>query len=251
MYFNALDAGMTRPLNFAASFVRYGMQRFSSATSNLSKVRYIVLVHTQTSGMRRHKSLSITRLGLIFVWAGAILFLGPGCDPETATDREPAGANADADHDAAGKKTAASKQAAAVFDASFHKLEDWNQMQSLSKWRGQYLVLNFWATWCKSCHHEVPELNKLYNQFKDKNTVVVGLAVDNADKVKDYAAKYGVDYPILVGGNEALELSKKMGNKVVGLPFTIMITPQGEVVETILGATEKGTLPKVLTPHLM
>jgi hypothetical protein len=79
----------------------------------------------------------------------------------------------------------------------------------------------------------------------------VGLAIDNADKVKDYIKQYGVDYPILVGGDEAMELSKKMGNKVGGLPFTIMITPQGEVVEKILGATKKGTLPKVLEPHIV
>lgn len=199
--------------------------------------------------MKRPQTSSIARLALIFVWAGSILLLAQGCDPETATDsssQTPAGAEKNT-----GSQPSESRQrAAAVFDASFHKLEDWNQMQSLSKWKGKYLVLNFWATWCKSCQHEVPELNKLYNQFKDKNTVVVGLAVDNADKVKDYIEKYGVDYPILVGGNEALELSKKMGNKVVGLPFTIMITPEGEVVETILGATKKGTLPKVLTPHL-
>jgi peroxiredoxin len=93
-------------------------------------------------------------------------------------------------------------------------------------------------------------LNKLYNQFKDSGAVVVGLAIDNADKVKDYTEKYGVDYPVLVGGDEAMELSKKMGNAVGGLPYTIMITPQGEVVETILGSTEKGTLPRVLTPYL-
>lgn len=183
--------------------------------------------------MENHKASCVIRLGSLSVFAGAIFFLISACDSDTPS--EPA---------------AKSQQAAPVFDASFHKLENWNEMQSLSEWKGKYLVLNFWATWCKSCHHEVPELNKLYNQFKDKNTVVVGVAVDNADKVADYVEQYSVDYPVLVGGDEALQLSKKLGNKVQGLPFTIMITPQGEVVETILGATEKGTLPKVLTPHL-
>ena len=197
--------------------------------------------------MNRHQSSSLARLALVFFWAGTILLLAQGCGPETSTNSTPA----DGEKNTSGQPSASRQPAAAVFDASFHKLEDWSQMQSLSKWKGQYLVLNFWATWCKSCQHEVPELNKLYNQFKDKNAVVVGLAVDNADKVNDYIEQYGVDYPILVGGNEALELSKKMGNKVVGLPFTIMITPQGEMVETILGSTKKGTLPGILTPHLM
>jgi thiol-disulfide isomerase/thioredoxin len=191
--------------------------------------------------MKIWKELRIVLVRLV-VSSGAILFSTTGCDLDAPTDSAPANATSE--------QFKPSQQAAALFESSFHKLEDWNQMQSLSKWRGKYLVLNFWATWCKSCHHEVPELNKLYNRFKDKNTAVVGLAIDNADKVRDYVGQYDVDYPILVGSDEALALSKKMGNKIEGLPFTIMITPQGKVVETILGSTKPGTLPKVLTPHL-
>lgn len=218
--------------------------------------------------MQNDTARDALRLGLLFTLAGSFLLLAPGCEtetssehasPATATNRaEPAHAEAPAKkrtdpaaNDAAKPASAQAPQdASPVFKTSFHKLENWNEMQPLSKWKGKYLVLNFWATWCKSCQHEVPELNRLYNRFKDQNTVVVGLAIDNADKVKEYVAQYGVDYPILVGGDEALALAKKMGNEIEGLPFTIMITPQGEVVETILGATEKGTLPRVLTPHL-
>jgi thiol-disulfide isomerase/thioredoxin len=197
--------------------------------------------------MKKRKARYAMRVSLRSILAGSMILLGAGCDSETTSE---SGAQAPKSTAADSRQAKPTQQAAAVFDAKFHKLENWNQMQPLSKWKGKYLVLNFWATWCKSCHHEVPALNKLYNQFKDKNTVVVGLAVDNADKVKDYVEQYSVDYPVLVGGDEALQLSKKMGNEIEGLPFTIMITPQGEVVETILGATEKGTLPRVLTPHL-
>jgi thiol-disulfide isomerase/thioredoxin len=182
--------------------------------------------------IRNAPSFALRKLLLV----GAILLLASGCNSGDKTNSG---------------QVKPHPQATAVFQSRFHKLDNWNELQPLSKWKGEYLVLNFWATWCKSCQHEVPELNKLYNQFKDKNTVVVGLAIDNADKVKDYIKQYGVDYPILVGGDEAMELSKKMGNKVGGLPFTIMITPQGEVVEKILGATKKGTLPKVLEPHIV
>jgi thiol-disulfide isomerase/thioredoxin len=197
--------------------------------------------------MKKHKALYAMRVSLLSILAGSMILLGAGCNSERISESGTQAAKRTAGDS---RQAKSSQQAAAVFDAQFHKLKNWNQMQPLSKWKGKYLVLNFWATWCKSCHHEVPELNKLYNQFKGKNTVVVGLAVDNADKVKDYVEQYSVDYPVLVGGDEALQLSKKMGNEIEGLPFTVMITPQGEVVETILGATEKGTLPKVLTPHL-
>jgi thiol-disulfide isomerase/thioredoxin len=210
-------------------------------------MRYILINQAWMPWMRSRKPVTVTHKNLLASFAGAILFLVQGCDSETPATGERSQL---AERGSAKTTATETGQATAVYAASFHKLEDWNTMQPLSKWKGKHLVLNFWATWCKSCQHEVPELNKLYNQFKDSGAVVVGLAIDNADKVKDYTEKYGVDYPILVGGDEAMELSKKMGNAVGGLPYTIMITPQGEVVETILGSTEKGTLPRVLTPYL-
>jgi thiol-disulfide isomerase/thioredoxin len=204
--------------------------------------------------MKVCQSPHIAQVSLLSILAGAILLPVQGCDSDTPVTRERTQraqhATLASDRPTSSAETKPSAQASPVFNSSFHKLEDWNTMQPLSKWKGKHLVLNFWATWCTSCQHEVPELNKLYHQFKENNAMVVGLAIDNADKVQEYVEKHSVDYPILVGGDEALKLSKKMGNAVGGLPYTIMITPQGEVVETILGSTERGTLPRVLTPYL-
>lgn len=135
-----------------------------------------------------------------------------------------------------------------VFKASFRDLK-W-KVQPLRQWQGKYLVLYFWATWCKPCRHEVPELITLYKGFGARNAVVVGIAVDNADKVAAFAKQYGINYPLLVGGDEAMELSKKMGNHIGGLPYTIVIDPRGRVLQTLLGETKEGTLTSILSPLL-
>ncbi len=125
--------------------------------------------------------------------------------------------------------------------------KDFNrQLQPLSQWKDDFLVVYFWATWCKSCRAEVPELIALHNKYKDKGVAVVGISIDNTDKVKAFAKEYQIPYPLLIGSQDAMDLSKKMGNKVGGLPFTIMVNSRGEVVKTILGELPHGQLEEIL-----
>ena len=131
-----------------------------------------------------------------------------------------------------------------VYAASF---KDFNRnMQPLSQWKGKTLLVYFWATWCKPCLSEIPQLVSLYDTYRSKNVVIVGVAIDQADKVEKFTKEHRITYPIVYGGNEAVELSKKMGNKVGGLPFMIVIDAKGQVVETILGETPKGKLEQIL-----
>ncbi|MGI9045863.1 MAG: TlpA family protein disulfide reductase [Burkholderiales bacterium] len=134
--------------------------------------------------------------------------------------------------------------AAPVYAAAF---KDFNrQLQPLSQWKDDFLVVYFWATWCKSCRAEVPELIALHNKYKDKGVAVVGISIDNTDKVKAFAREYQIPYPLLIGSQDAMDFSKKMGNKVGGLPFTIMVNSRGEVVKTILGELPHGQLEEIL-----
>ena len=131
-----------------------------------------------------------------------------------------------------------------VYAASF---KDFNRnMQPLGQWKGKTLVVYFWATWCKPCLSEIPQLVSLYDTYRSKNVVIVGVAIDQADKVEKFTKEHRVTYPIVYGGNEAVSLSKQMGNKVGGLPFLIVIDAKGEVVETILGEIPKGKLEQIL-----
>ena len=131
-----------------------------------------------------------------------------------------------------------------VYAASF---KDFNRnMQPLGQWKGKTLVVYFWATWCKPCLSEIPELVLLYDKYRSKNVMIVGVAIDQADKVEKFTKEHRITYPIVYGGTEAVELSKKMGNKIGGLPFSIVIDAKGQVVETILGEMPKGKLEQIL-----
>ncbi len=68
-----------------------------------------------------------------------------------------------------------------------------------------------------------------------KGLQFVGIAVDDALKVRQFAKEIGLNYPSLIGGYGAMELSKTLGNTVMALPFTIVIGPKGNVVHTQLG----------------
>jgi len=138
--------------------------------------------------------------------------------------------------------------AASLYAASFKDFD--RKMQPLAQYQGKTMVLYFWATWCKSCVAEVPELKSVHMKYRDRNTAVVGIAVDNADKVQKFVKDHGIEYPMYIGGNEAIDLSKKLGNTVGGLPFVVFVDAKGNIIDRILGETPKGKLESVLKAHL-
>jgi thiol-disulfide isomerase/thioredoxin len=107
--------------------------------------------------------------------------------------------------------------------------------QRLEQWKGKVLFVNFWATWCAPCREEMPEFIKAQREFGARGLQFVGIAVDDADKVRQFAAEIGLNYPALLGGYGAIELSRTLGNRVGALPFTIIIDRAGRVVHTQLG----------------
>ncbi len=142
--------------------------------------------------------------------------------------------------------TAADTPAEAVWASSFKDLTD--TVQPLSQYKGKTAVIYFFATWCVPCHLETPKLVKLYDTFKQNDMVVIGIALDNADKVRAFSKKYGVDYPVVYGGREAVQLGRDLGNDLGAIPFTVVIDKAGRVVETIKGDTPEGKLESVLRP---
>ena len=83
-----------------------------------------------------------------------------------------------------------------------------------------------------------------------KGLQFVGIAVDDADKVRRFAKEIGLNYPALIGGYGAMELSKTLGNSVMALPFTIVIGPQGNVVLTQLGPVREAQLERLVADFL-
>lgn len=109
------------------------------------------------------------------------------------------------------------------------------QVQALAQWQGKALVVNFWATWCAPCVEEMPELAQLHSELAPQNIHVLGIGIDSASNIKQFAAKYHINYPLYVGGISSTEISRKLGNPTGGLPFTVLIDAKGVIKKTYLG----------------
>jgi thiol-disulfide isomerase/thioredoxin len=118
--------------------------------------------------------------------------------------------------------------------------------QAIAQWKGKVLIVNFWATWCAPCREEMPMFMRLQAEQGAKGIQFVGIAVDNADKVRDYAADLKLNYPTLIGGFGAMELSKTLGNSIMALPFTVIIDRAGKVAHTQLGPLKEEQLRSIL-----
>jgi len=118
--------------------------------------------------------------------------------------------------------------------------------QRLEQWRGKVVVVNFWATWCAPCREEMPLFVRVQNELGGRGVQFVGIAVDQVEKVKPFARELGLNYPTLIGGYGAMELSRTLGNTVMALPFTVVIDRQGNIAYEQLGVIKPEALRRTL-----
>jgi thiol-disulfide isomerase/thioredoxin len=122
---------------------------------------------------------------------------------------------------------------------------------ALDEWHGKLLLVNFWATWCTPCLAEIPELLKLEKQYGGRGFQIVGPAVDDPDAVRGMVGQLHIDYPVLLGSPDALiGTMEKLGNSQGALPYSLLVSPEGMVVERQLGAFDKGELAALIEKHL-
>jgi thiol-disulfide isomerase/thioredoxin len=122
--------------------------------------------------------------------------------------------------------------------------------QSISRWKGKVLVVNFWATWCPPCLEEIPVFVRLQQQMGAQGLQFVGVAIDERDKVVDFANRNGINYPIMIGQLDAIELSKTAGNERGGLPYTLVLDRSGQVVSQHYGALTEQELAPIIAELL-
>ncbi|HKK05936.1 MAG TPA: TlpA disulfide reductase family protein [Gammaproteobacteria bacterium] len=121
---------------------------------------------------------------------------------------------------------------------------------SIGQWDGKVILLNFWATWCPPCRHEIPDFIKLQKAYKGKGLTIVGVAIDTAQNVRDFVDPMGINYPILHGQNEAIDIAKSYGDRLGVLPFTVIIDRSGKVVYRHPKAMTYSEAEKLIKPLL-
>jgi len=116
---------------------------------------------------------------------------------------------------------------------------------SLADFKGQPMVVNFWATWCAPCVKEMPELDAL--QKKYPHIRFVGIGVDTAANMQKFVEKVQVSYPLWVIGAGAIDTLRKLGNPSGGLPFTLVFNADGGINRKILGEIQPDDLNQTLS----
>lgn len=120
--------------------------------------------------------------------------------------------------------------------------------QNFAQWKGRILVLNFWATWCEPCREEIPALIRTQQKLGANGVQIVGIGIDSAEKIRDFSKEFKINYPLTVGGLDQIELSRRLGNKIGGLPYTLILDRAGRLVKTKLGGVSEAELEGVLRP---
>jgi len=101
--------------------------------------------------------------------------------------------------------------------------------------KGRPLLVNFWATWCPPCVEEMPLLDRFAREHAASGWQVVGLAVDQAPAVSQWLGRTPVGFPIGLIGLEGATLSRALGNATGGLPFSVLISSDGRVLQRKIG----------------
>ena len=108
----------------------------------------------------------------------------------------------------------------------------------LSEWKGKLIAINFWATWCAPCRKEMPELSALQSTLT-QGLQFIGIALQQADEVRDFIEEYNVNYPSLVGGDEVIKIASQLGNNIGAMPYTVIINSKGKIAFTHRGPLSK------------
>ena len=125
-----------------------------------------------------------------------------------------------------------------------------DKQHSIKEWDGKVILLNFWATWCPPCRREIPAFINIYDKYRDKGFMIVGVALDSKQNAIDFVDPMGINYPILVGEQDGIALTQEYGNDLGVLPYTVIIDRQGIIRQTVRHELSEQEAEKLINPLL-
>jgi len=120
------------------------------------------------------------------------------------------------------------------------------EARQFSEWSGRYRIVNFWATWCAPCRREIPLLKAFQDAHGADGFQVIGVAVESLEPVIAYAEAAQFNYPILAGEQDAMEAAASSGIPFVGLPFTMIVSRDSQLLGARMGEIHQQQLDDIV-----
>lgn len=120
--------------------------------------------------------------------------------------------------------------------------------RSIIEWDGQVVLVNFWAPWCKPCREEMPMLMQLQDDFGERGLQVLGLAIDDPEPVRRFAAELHINYLLLADLMPTLAVQEAYGD--TRLPYSVLIDRQGRIVYRKAGELTRAEIEAQILPLL-
>ena len=221
--------------------------------------------------------------GVLMILMGALMFTGKmnditgylssvqtGTEQETETDRTEDGENAQSDVNAeenagadqsGGEETQESEDEAEQQKtpaplADLELTDQFGNTHTLSDYKGKVIFLNFWATWCGPCRNEMPDIQKLYDEYsaqgEDAEVVILGIAgpgigqEESAEEIADFMTENGYTYPVLM--DTSGEMFTQYG--ISAFPTTFMIDKDGNVYGYVPGQMTEDIMRSIIDQTL-
>lgn len=140
------------------------------------------------------------------------------------------------------RQTAEDDPLAAFWNQPFPTPQEGAPPLTMKTFRGQRVLLNFWATWCPPCVRELPLLDAFARDRAAEGWRVVALAVDEAPAVRDFLRRMPLGLHVALAGGPGLAWSRALGNQAGGLPFTVVFDAEGRIRHTKAGEAKAADL---------
>ena len=124
------------------------------------------------------------------------------------------------------------------------------EIRNIAEWDGKVVAINFWATWCPPCIKEIPEFVELQHKYESEGLQFIGIALQRPEEVLDFMSEKGMNYPVLAGEMEVIEISELYGNNIGALPYTVIIDRAGLIQFVKRGPLSLETAESVISKLL-